>query len=257
MLQFNHNRVGEEMYRKRTKIGIMFIICFYVLAIQDVNAACDYNRQVELMTEAANIRAAYEIGEFATGEPFLSNDTWVDGYEVRFKIDIYNVTPNIYIEVKNNYTNEVKTYYYEDTEDGTISWFRYPEEFDHLVGYTITVYSNDTSCQGDVLQIMPELVTPQFNYLSVEAPCTKLNQFGQLPYYCEPYITTDINMNYNEFLEISNAELDKLETPNESPEIEVSFWQKYGIYFLIGGALIVATCVIIIIVKRFKRRTVL
>ena len=246
------------MQRKKWKI-LAGAVCFLTF-FQSVNAACDYDRQVELMTQASNVNITYEIGEFATGNQIESDDDpnveMVDEYETRFKIDIYNLTPDIYVEVKNNYTNETETYYYDDSDEGTITWYRLPEDFDHLVGYTVTVYSNDTNCRGDVLQILPELITPQFNYLANEAECRSLKNQGQTPYYCEPYITTDLNMDYYEFLEIANSELDKLEQAEADQTEDDNFWERYGYIFLIVIIVILIGGIATVIVRRYKRSSI-
>ena len=87
------------MQRKKWKI-LAGAVCFLTF-FQSVNAACDYDRQVELMTKASNVNITYEIGEFATGNQIESDDDpnveMVDEYETRFKIDIYNLTPDIYV----------------------------------------------------------------------------------------------------------------------------------------------------------------
>lgn len=246
------------MQKKNLKI-LIGMLCFFTI-FQRADATCDYDRQVALMTQASNVNITYEIGEFATGNQIESDDdpngTMVDEYETRFKIDVYNLTPDIFIEVKNNYTNETETYYYDDSSEGTITWYRLPEDFDHLVGYTVTVYSNDTNCHGDVLQILPELITPQFNYFSTEAACRNLKNQGQTPYYCEAYVTTDLNMNYYEFLEMANTELNKLEQEAESQNNQENFWEKYGVIFLIVIIVILIGGIATVIVRRYKRSSI-
>ena len=115
---------------KKRGYFIGLILATWMLFPSTILAACDYSEQVKLSSEAANVRAEYEVknitidretmkevtgvnaGEFNQDSPYLS--TWV------VDVSLYNITDNLYVHLtENNYTDDI---YYEDTDDGVYTF---------------------------------------------------------------------------------------------------------------------------------------
>lgn len=240
----------------KRKLGIFLVIASCVCLTKGVDAACDYETQNRLKSEAANIRAVNEIKEIGTGSysesEMMNEDGTYETYEITKKVsevNIYNVTENLYVVVKNKNTNLEKKYYYKDTDNGTITWNE--DITEELVEYEIKIYSNVGDCQNTELK-NTSIVLPKYNIFSMKPYCYNVDA-----YYCEEYVTQEINMTEEEIenrgykYQIENQRFDETE-----PEKEKKFG-KYMMIIIASAIVLVIGGITILIVKRKQRSDVL
>ncbi len=231
---------------------ILVFLCLFIVGVTNASAAsaCDYETQVKLNSEAANIKTSYEIKEIKTGNQVLSDmdEGMEDEVYTGVVVSIYNLTDNLYLEVTNSLTGEKKTYTYADTDNGTITFTRGEKSgLGEIVTYEVMVYSNHSDCKGEELKKI-NVVTPRYNYFSAEGLCA--DEKNAKKYYCQPYITEELNMSYEDFVKQAMAVQNSSDNKqNDDSSQNENFLKKYGVYIvvtLIGVALIwVVTTVIV------------
>ncbi len=241
---------------KTSRNFMLFIAVFFFLFVPftSVNAACDYARQVELATYAANVNATYEINEIVLDgnnnivtdvgpeEVDSVGDYWIVD---QVTVSIYNVNDSLFYRVVDDGIGTV--YYNDDAVDGVIKFFVDSERIHNL---TIEIYSNDSNCSGQLLS-SKNITTPKYNAMADSSIC-----FGVDAYYCQKYITTELNMTESEIREQIIQDQLK-EEPSEDPEEESQTFD-YRIFIIIGViVLVVAVGVAIVILIRRKRSRVL
>ena len=248
-----------KTFMKKIKTGLIFFILFAILfATSSVEAAstCDYATQVELSTQAYNVQATYEVRSVATGEmieddyPSVNEDGeletgYIEIYRTEIVTTIYNITKNIYVTVTNDLDGTTRTYHYEDTNNGTIEILR--DNIDEIVNYEIKVYSDHEDCLDEQFGSTITLATPKYNDFSSYDVCEGLNV-----YYCEEYITQDLNMTYDQFIESATALAKENEEQNNPSDDEGSITSN--IWFYIGIGVVIALVLAIIITLVIKRR---
>lgn len=232
---------------------ILVFLCLFIVGVTNASAAstCDYETQVKLNSEAANIKASYEVKEIKTGkkiEADLGDEEYIDETYQGVEVSIYNMTENLYLTVMNTSTNETKTYHYEDTDNGSIKLVRGEDGLEDIVTYQITIYSNHNDCKDEELKKI-NLVTPKYNSFSADALCE-----GSSKYYCQEYVTEDLNMTYDDFLKQA-ANNNKNDGNGDTDTVKDNdFFKKYGIY-IVGGILVILLGVMTTVIVRKKQRS--
>ncbi len=232
---------------------ILVFLCLFIVGVSNASAAstCDYETQVKLNSEAANIKASYEVKEIKTGkkiEADLGDEEYLDETYQGVEVSIYNMTENLYLTVMNTSTNETKTYHYEDTDNGSIKLVRGEDGLEDIVTYQITIYSNHNDCKDEELKKI-NLVTPKYNSFSADALCE-----GSSKYYCQEYVTEDLNMTYDDFLKQA-ANNNKNDGNGDTDTVKDNdFFKKYGIY-IVGGILVILLGVMTTVIVRKKQRS--
>lgn len=232
---------------------ILVFLCLFIVGVTNASAAstCDYETQVKLNSEAANIKASYEVKEIKTGkkvEADLGDEEYIDETYQGVEVSIYNMTENLYLTVMNTSTNETKTYHYEDTDNGSIKLVRGEDGLEDIVTYQITIYSNHNDCKNEELKKI-NLVTPKYNSFSADALCE-----GSSKYYCQEYVTEDLNMTYDDFLKQA-ANNNKNDGNGDTDTVKDNdFFKKYGIY-IVGGILVILLGVMTTVIVRNKQRS--
>lgn len=226
--------------------------------IVNAESSCSYKEQAELNNIAANVKANYEAIDVVVGRginPDSESTEEFDVYGRALKINILNITDDVYVKIKNNDTNEERTYYKKDTTDGVVSFNK--EDVDSVTSYKIEVYANKYSCTGDLVRTF-DFVTPQYNFFSELEICNTYPEY----YYCQEFITSD-NISYDSF--INNMEKLKEETKEQEKKKEEKkglltkikeFYKKNKIAIDIAGCIIVVggiTATVILIKKRRGR----
>ena len=241
---------------KKSLVGVILAIVLLLFSPSFVSAAssCSYSEQAELNNIVANVKINYEIEEVKT-EQFMDPDDpeeMIDITVKKIKINILNITDDVYVVLKNDLDNQSKTFYKKNTTDGIVSF--YQDDKDTIVNYTLEVYSNKYSCAGELYKKLT-LTTPIYNSYSELEACSENPEF----YYCQEFITTK-QITYDKFIE----NLKEYVTEEEiSEEKEKSMWDKIkefysnnkitinvlGTIIVVGG--ITAT---VILVKRRRSR---
>lgn len=234
------------------------IICFFGF-IANTLAACDYETQVRLATEASNVNITYEIrheiinantGQIApeaTDEDVEFDSEYT--YQDFIYITIMNVTENIYVELIGS-DGSTQSIYFSDTNEGTIELDGGLGE--NIITYTVNIRSNNSNCSSDVLRTF-EFVTPKWNPYSALIACEGVNE-----YYCEPYVTYEINLTEGEI--IDRASESKAEETNVPQDEKNSNWwtewlnnNPWFIPTVIGVIVLAGVATTVIIIK--KRRS--
>lgn len=240
---------------KETCQKILVFLCLLTVGILNVSAAssCDYETQVKLNSEANNIKTSYEVKEIKTGKQIVSDmgEGMEDEVYTGVEVSIYNLTENLYLKVTNLQTSETKTYYYADTNDGSITFTRGEEGLSEIVTYQVTVYSNHSDCKDEELKKV-NIVTPRYNTFSAEALCQNSTK-----YYCQTYITEELNMTFEDFVKQATAALKDNETkPEDQTEKQESFFEKYGVYMIAVIGVILIGVVTTVIVRNKQRSSI-
>ncbi len=220
-----------------------FLICM----IQNVNAAstCDYSEQVELQRIASNIKASYEANIRQTDE-FADIDSINDpngAYIVEKYVDVVllNLTSEVYVTVQVGKSNETKTYYYNDTESGTLRINK--EDLSEIVEYKIFVYSNSDRCKGDLLRTITVL-TPKYNEYSEYGFCDTLTNL----FYCQQFITTEINTSAAEIEKEMLRQYQSVQKQEEEKRNEEATFFGKMIQFIKDHVVLVSIVIIIFII---------
>ncbi len=233
----------------KTNLQKLFLLAIILLTPNSVKAisSCSYSEQAELNDIVANVKATYEVVEIYAGKLVDidgvtdSEDGLVDYYVKGFDISILNITDDIYVKVSNDLDNNVITYRYKDTENGSMK-FR-TEDVYNLKTYTIEVYSDKYSCAGELFRKFT-LTTPIYNFFSEWPECNGVTDF----YYCQEFLSSS-NISINEFK-------DKIKEykKNEETEIEKNhqdnnknFFEKLQAFYQ-DNKIIINSIIIIIIV---------
>lgn len=254
--------------RKRKLASILILtlcICFSPVA----NAACDYETQVKLATEASNVNANYEIsevvynidtGEEVTGisEEEIAKDENPYIYRNKVTVYIYNLTENLSVTISGDNGYE-DTFTFQESDNGMITFSGdYAEE---IVHYTIQVLSANPDCTGDELRTI-NLTTPKENEYYYYSACEGVDE-----YFCQQFIDYDLNMTEAELLERANAARNNNNQEEASQEEEEKNWwdnikeylnnNPWVIYVTIGGIIVIAGVATAVIVVKKRRSKVL
>ena len=228
---------------------ITFIILFLCLNI-NVQAAslCSYTEQTELSGKASNVKATYELVE---EEVEFTDGTFAIQ---KFKVNILNVTKDLYVVVKNNVTEDEITYRYTDNVDGIIG-FEWTL-LDSVTTFTIQVYSSiNTNCPDEKYKTI-YLTTPRYNRFSEMEICNSLDDF----YLCQKYVTFQ-DIDKTTFLDkIDSFQKGEISNDGENlpPSDNLSILDKIinfvtdYIVFILGSIVIIL--VIIYVIHRIKTK---
>ncbi len=154
-------------------------------------ATCDVNESNTLNSLAVRVNASYELmegildpDEYTPPDGLIGDE--IDEFEATYnyyRIYISNITEDLYVTVYNEVTDEVNTYTYADSDNGTIT-FDY-ENLLAITNFVITVYSSDvTNCPNTELYTI-YLTTPMFNEYSTYQMCEGNEEF----YLCHPFLS--------------------------------------------------------------------
>jgi len=246
--------VTYEMMKKVVSGCIVFMLLF---CLENVTAAstCDYSEQVELNNAASAIQVNYEVhktlmdpdgnvvseeeAQKYLSESLIGDDTYA--YFTNMQIHVLNMSENIYLSIKGDNGFE-KTYYYVDTDQGTLSIDG--GDLSKIINYEINIYSNSDRCRGDFLR-KTTLVTPMINEYHNTTGCFYLPNYE----YCQEYITSPFYATDIEIVSKIDDEytkyLDSLQ--QEEEEKNKSFWEKLGDFFQEHKTIILSIVVVVII----------
>lgn len=242
----------------------LLVMLSSVALISSTNAAtCGYEEKAKLNNEVANIKANYEIKERILDKGEYSPPDGIESEDFVAKTDyievnILNITQNMYIEVSNDLNDEIKTYSYQDTKDGKISFTQ--NELDSLITYTIKVYaSSNTGCEGTTLKTL-YVALPRYNDYSTYDICSQVPDY----YLCQRYVTSE-SVSYETFFKRINEELTKKDEDNKKKEEKNNWFENvidfivlHKTPFIVGGVvLVVAVSTTTIIIIKKRRRSII
>ena len=245
-----------------------FIAFSSMFMLANVNAAtCGYEEKAKLNNEIANVKSNYEVKERVLNkdEYFISDallgTEYEDSYEAKtdyIQVNILNLTENMYVEITNDYNDDIVVYHYSDTQNGNISfdW----NDVGTLITYTIKVYaSSSTGCEGSVLKTLYQAL-PRYNDYSTYDICKNIPDY----YLCQRYVTYE-DVGFDNFIEQNSKQVEKkLEKEEKTTENEKwykkvqNFVKEHKVPFIIGGVVLVVAAggTTFVIIKK-RRRSVI
>ncbi len=235
---------------KLKKLKLMFLIVLVVSSLKVVKADCDYSTQANLNAAAANVSANYEITQVVIDldgveHPEVSEEvatTLESGYVLAdvIHLRILNVPDSIYFTIENEEEGIKEVHKSSEMQNGEFK-FKVPD-FNKVREYKVKIFSNESACIDTELRTIT-ITTPKFNEYSMYNACDGVDK-----YYCQKYVTTDINMNEDKLYQEFNETLEQEEKTAEAKKNNLTPW-LIASGALVGVALIFA---IAILIKRKK-----
>ncbi len=197
-------------------------------------AECSNSDKVELNKIANNVKIDYEV--ITEEVKFVEMTSTVE----KIKINILNITDEVYVVVSNDQGMETITFSHKDTKDGEVSFVW--DNISTVANFTFSVYASEkTNCYGTKLTTLHKQ-TPRYNDYSEMDVCNDENMKDF--YLCQKYVTfTDIN---NEgFLDKVDSYISgKINEKGEEVKEELTFMDKVLKFlddykwYIIGGVAI-------------------
>lgn len=224
-----------------------------------VKADCSNKEKNELSALASNVKIDYEAKKREVSLDGTDNGGNIISttYDQRyFEVSIYNVTPELVINVVGGTADVIYTY--ADSKDGIVTFAT--ENANEVAKYSFTIKSNSTNCSDVQLRAM-SLTLPKYNIGSTYQICDDAKDY----YLCKEYITIEGEMTDADFFEkVENylAKNGKIDDNNgeEADDANIlvkslSFIGKYWYYF-VSGLILVGIVVTVIVVTRIRRRSI-
>ena len=245
--------------------GLVFVILdkkedFYVkideeikntedLKVDTSGTKCNNEDSKKVKDAAQKIEVSYTIKNMLVGtsididEPDMPE---VEEYDYGFEIAIKNITEDIYVVVKNDYSDDVFTYHYADTENGVKTFESIAT--DEAVNFTFEVKSENVNCKDEDYRKIT-LTTPIYNLYYRYQFCSD-NPKSKV---CKMFVNEKISA--KEFATEVNAKKEENQKSDDSNKKNVPTFVKENKYlFIIGGIVIVIIGVATVCVKIKKRR---
>lgn len=245
--------------------GLVFVILdkkedFYVkideeikntedLNVDTSGTKCNNEDSKKVKDAAQKIEVSYTIKNMLVGtsididEPDMPE---VEEYDYGFEIAIKNITEDIYVVVKNDYSDDVFTYHYADTENGVKTFESIAT--DEAVNFTFEVKSENVNCKDEDYRKIT-LTTPIYNLYYRYQFCSD-NPKSKV---CKMFVNEKISA--KEFATEVNAKKEDNQKSDDSNKKNVPTFVKENKYlFIIGGIVIVIIGVATVCVKIKKRR---
>lgn len=243
----------------------MLTILLLTFNLKSVYALCEVKESNNLNRLGNKVKYSWDIIE-KEEEP---SDTLVppegipidelENYKVKrtyFRIYINNITEDMYLTITDNETKETKTYNYEDTVDGTIS-FDNPVKT-NIVEYSVVIYASDkTNCVDEKIRSF-NFSTPMYNKYSEYALCEGLEEY----YLCQKYLSSDVKIDdfwgsveqYRMRKEASEKPIQ--EENDKTGKGLIDFLNEHKVLVIITGVgvIIVSSLTIILIIKKRRSR---
>lgn len=249
---------------RKLKFTSIFLLIFLV-GMLNVRAECSMDESSKLSSLAVNVKVDYEIVEKEM--PMEEGFNYPDGLTEEeianykntsdfFRIHIYNITEELYVEVRNTTTGDSKNYYYADTDNGTVSFDEIVSE--KITDYTVTVYSsNKTGCSDKKLTTITK-TTPMYNVISELAICDGIEEY----YLCQPYLSVKTNFeNYESLIKDYRKNKEGKSEASKKEEKKEGFlgFLKNNKGIVVATVVLIVTIgglVTVIIVKRQRSRVI-
>ena len=219
------------------------------LKVDTSGTKCNNEDSKKVKDAAQKIEVSYTIKNMLVGtsididEPDMPE---VEEYDYGFEIAIKNITEDIYVVVKNDYSNDVFTYHYADTENGVKTFESIAT--DEAVNFTFEVKSENVNCKDEDYRKIT-LTTPIYNLYYRYQFCSD-NPKSKV---CKMFVNEKISA--KEFATEVNAKKEDNQKSDDSNKKNVPTFVKENKYlFIIGGIVIVIIGVATVCVKIKKRR---
>lgn len=216
--------------KKKGLLILAIILLFPVTVLARSKTSCDYGLLSKLKNLANNVDVTYTYK--------INNE---DAY---FDITLANIQSDMYFI--DNYTG--RTYYYNDTNNGSITLNDYPSG---TVGYTF--YSNNNDCFDEKL-VVKNVNLPYYNSFYNYVECLGIEEYK----FCQKWVKT--NGDYYVFLDnVTEYKNSLRQTENNEYVIKENFITKIinfytNNFYIILPILVVIISLIVYLEKYIKHR---
>ena len=222
-----------------------------MIVVNNVNAECDYRKQVEVNTKAANVTATIEnktkiVDRQGVEHPDFTGETTDENGIVRtifFYLTITNLDEDIYVTVTSEDDDINETITVNDLTDGKYE-YQVPDMLE-IRKYIIKIYATNPECGEEEIRSI-EVKSPMYNEVSGSRICDDNDA-----YYCQEFVTTPVDVDEYEILQKQEAKKQKEE---EQPEEEQKNNKKYLYMIGIGIAVVLVIGIIVVIIIKIRRR---
>lgn len=237
---------------------LLFVLSFFVFssgvlaAELDYNdTTCNYTSKAYINKLAFNVTASYDINT-------VENEDGTESYS--FNINIYNITNDIYINIKDesNPKDAGTIVLPSETSNGTFSFTT--DNIKSIVKYKFEVRTNKFGCTSTIRSFV--LVKPKWNHISNTVICRYPEMSDY--HYCQKWITQEFSLSDEVIYDKIFEHYDSLNTTTtkcitceveENMDTRIQESNKIKMYILIG---LVIGCVldiafIIYTIIRLKR----
>ena len=219
------------------------------LKVDTSGTKCNNEDSKKVKDAAQKIEVSYTIKNMLVGtsididEPDMPE---VEEYDYGFEIAIKNITEDVYVVVKNDYSDDVFTYHYADTENGVKTFESIATE--EAINFTFEVKSENANCKDEDYRKI-SLTTPIYNYYHRYQFCSD-NPKNKV---CKMFVDKQITA--KEFAtEVDAKKNDSLKVNENKTNVVTTLVKDNKYLFIIGGIVIVIIGVATICVKIKKRR---
>lgn len=219
------------------------------LKIDTSGTKCNNEESKKVKDAAQGVEVSYTIKKMYVGKTIDIDSPdmpEVDTYDYGFEIAIKNITEDIYVVVKNDYSDDVFTYHYADTENGVKNFESIAT--DEFVNFTFEVKSESDKCKDENYRKI-SLETPKYNIYSGYQFCSD-NPNNKV---CKMFITEDVSAK-DYAIEVDAKKNDSLKVNENKTNVVTTLVKDNKYLFIIGGIVIVIIGVATIFVKINKRR---
>jgi len=225
-----------------TTLTFGFTIC-------EARSSCPQSVIKDVSKAATYVKANYEVFDNSTIKTLTdgkdSTEYKIPNYN--FEISIYNITPELYVTIKNNVTNETIKVTHDMTTDGIYTFSN--DDFGRIYNYTFQVSSAHEECYNKKLRTL-RLTLPRYNAYSEFNYCKNSSS-----YYCQRFVGTELGIkNTEDFykkISVNNKKAIEKGKIDVLTDIIKSHWKLYLSIF--GGVLILFIGTIIFLRSRKKK----
>lgn len=245
---------------KIVKTFIFFI--YFIIFIPNVSAAeCTNAEKVSLGKEAVGVKVGYkemkaekDPNTYVPADRENTETNYISYYNY-FELQFFNLTENLFIELKNDYNSDIQYIRYNDLDNGIyrLNW----NNINQVTTFNYKIIASDnTNCSGKVMKT-GIITTPAYNPYYNSQRCETIPDY----YLCQKYISTSIDYNY--FAKKVDAYLEKINKTPENKEEDksttdiiqdfISENKNTILIITIGVFLVIGVAVVVIIRKRRSR----
>ena len=225
---------------------VLVILSILLLGMNNVKAdSCSDSELAKLRSEAENVKVSYDELEDAFDYVVPADDgnpsKTIKAYRYSIKMNVYNITNNIYVVETNDKNNDEKYIKYSDTENGKYSFTS--DDNKNYINYTFKVYSNTNNCSAKLLRTIT-IKKPKYNDNYAYVIC---KENPEVP-ICKRFITEDINMEGKDLVSEVNKYLEDEKNSDNKSGSNLDFFVNNKWYFIgaIGGLIAVWIAYVII-----------
>lgn len=205
---------------------------------------CSYEKKVDLAKQAASVKLTYEAvqidADYTAFNEGIGQEVPVK--EEGFRIKILNITKELSVTVSNSSNEGEKTYYYNDTENGTLTLGDFLA--DEVVTYTLKIEAYAEGCYGEDL-LTNNFVVPRWNEYSEYTVCEDYPEYD----FCQKYTTSTKNMTLVDFQKgIENYKKNHKSVTKIKQDEKKSFFNKIKDFFKKNKKVIVISVIALVIV---------